>query len=632
MWKNTHHVNKKVIEKTRVDEFKHHHGLDKSDKELIVNQNQSEKNSQIFAEYCAGIPVSQLAQKYGTEERTVYSILSKFPEYRAMTEQRNRQIQEEYRNGSSVQELSDKYNLTTGRIYRILYKDRDYVPHTNVHKYKERNQQIREEYAKGAPASELSKKYKIKLSAVQELVRKKKNPTPRFNKNRLMQRNTQIQEKYANGTSVQDLAQEYNISVNRIYRILHQSSDYISHQKATAEARHQNILAEHLNGATPNDIAEKFGYSVRYVKQILQTNEGGASLKSQQDKRDQQIRSEYTQGLSPQKLAEKYGIADDGIYKILKKEKAVHYSEKESGRRKKRNQEIIQQYTDGTTVNELAQRYALTNVSVYRILKQAGICLHYKENIKQRDNQIKKEYAAGTTISKLAKTYKFSTTNVRRILSSGTNCVPLRGYDAEKTRKRNKQLLDGYNNGDSIEKLAKKYGLSKNYVCDILRKMGVNSPKQKWLTKRNQQIKNEYANGTSVQTLAEKYNLKMKAVCQILDLDHNNSSSKDIKEKRKRRNLQIIEDYNKGVSVGELEEKYELSCARIYQIIQVMKGDKHYYYKSEQREQRNQKIWQDRMKGVSVHKLAEKYGLSDKNIYKIIKVISQNNKAGISDQ
>ena len=100
------------------------------------------RNRMMIDDYCKGLSVREVAEKYNLSVVRTYVILRRFPEYEGAKRhvgkdmpqyvERNNKIREEYRAGTCVQELADDNGLSRSRIYLILCRQDGYKTHRQL--------------------------------------------------------------------------------------------------------------------------------------------------------------------------------------------------------------------------------------------------------------------------------------------------------------------------------------------------------------------------------------------------------------------------------------------------------------------------------------------------------------------
>jgi len=179
------------------------------------------------------------------------------------------------------------------------------------------------------------------------------------------------------------------------------------------------------------------------------------------------------------------------------------------------------------------------------------------------------------------------------------------------------QVISDYQSGMSPYQLAKKYGVSDSTIRNRLSEAGVqtrtHAESRRWIELPVDQIASDYQSGMSPKQLAKKYGVSEVVIRSRL------KEAGVRKITAKERNMmnapmeQIISDYQSGMSLKKLGEKYGVSNNTIR---------KRLIEAGVQQERRGRKkidtpmaqIWFDYESGMSPKDLGEKYGINHQTI------------------
>lgn len=196
--------------------------------------------------------------------------------------------------------------------------------------------------------------------------------------------------------------------------------------------------------------------------------------------------------------------------------------------KKERNARIYQSYLDGTPCSELATEYGLTVYSIYNIISNRRKDIESKE-FAQRDSSIYEQYQAGVTEDDLAKKFELSSDEIKEIIVTqrvkasknlqGQRIIVSPPDSIKAKRKRNQEIYSAYKNGMSVHKIAITFSMAESSVYRIISSMNgdmdTTSQKEE-MEKRNQQIIQERNNGVSARDLAAKYNVSLSNIYRLL--------------------------------------------------------------------------------------------------------------------
>lgn len=200
-----------------------------------------------------------------------------------------------------------------------------------------------------------------------------------------------------------------------------------------------------------------------------------------------------------------------------------------SATKKERNANIYQAYLNGTPCSELASQYGLTVYSIYNIVSNRRKQLAADEKTKI-EKEIYEQYMQGITEDDLAEKYDMSRDQICEIIvcekassdenmNSGQEIIAPIPDSSKSKEKRNQQIYSAYKNGMDIQKIAKSFNIAVSSVYRIISSMNgsVDTTAQKEaLEKRNQQIIQERKDGVSAKDLAIKYNVSVSNIYRLL--------------------------------------------------------------------------------------------------------------------
>lgn len=152
-----------------------------------------------------------------------------------------------------------------------------------------------------------------------------------------------------------------------------------------------------------------------------------------------------------------------------------------------KKQYIIDEYTNGKTVNQLAEEFSCDFTYLYRFMKQNNICTKQKQHddgfLINKFDEIKQLFDNGLPMFKIAKKLGCSRTAVTKILKDN-------GIDTEKFFKNKKrdfvknyknEILNLYlNEKRSVKYISKKFNFDHRSVARFLIKSGIEIRKRKY--------------------------------------------------------------------------------------------------------------------------------------------------------
>lgn len=286
----------------------------------------------------------------------------------------------------------------------------------------------------------------------------------------------------------------------------------------------------------------------------------------------QQVINEYKNGIKVLELSNKYNITQMTIYRWLRNSN-TKISCTRSNKYKELSLDIINKIKDLYTnqklsVYSIGKELNMQVCSITNVLTKQGIynpkkVIRYSQEFKQ---QIIDEYInTDISLTKLVKKHNIGYTTLRYWLANDEQAK----IKFNELINLKQQIVNEYNNTDyTVSELAKKYNLN---VVTV----------RKWILKANniptlgiinrypkefiQQIINEYINNDiSINQLAKKHNIGYTTVFSWLK-KHNikikQSHKKNINDE------DIIQAYNDGLSILQINRKFHISNRYIIDII-----------------------------------------------------------------
>ena len=140
-----------------------------------------------------------------------------------------------------------------------------------------------------------------------------------------------------------------------------------------------------------------------------------------------------------------------------------------------RNQKIVEDYRNGLTVSELANKYGLSGRSCYRLIEDPEQTARIKkvEYQKNRNEEIIRLLLEGLSVQQVAEKLNVNLRLCYRIVGE-YNKYHNNGISitASVKKTRNKKIADAYRYGTNVCDLAKQYGLAASSIYAILKKEG----------------------------------------------------------------------------------------------------------------------------------------------------------------
>jgi len=193
-----------------------------------------------------------------------------------------------------------------------------------------------------------------------------------------------------------------------------------------------------------------------------------------------------------------------------------------------------------------------------------------------------------------------------------------------KRESRNTRMVEMFNNGSSLNKIAKKFSCSRQNVHNILRQRGfeIGKLRDQKRTEKNLLITRKYKKGQSLDEIAKELNLPVLNVRGVLkmhgvEIPNNAGRKPDPKPESLCKRMEDL--YRKGWSIQAIGQK--LSCAnqKVYRILKQRDVEMRNKGPSSRNSARNARMERMYLRGQSIVAIAETFALSSGYIYQIFK-------------
>lgn len=267
--------------------------------------------------------------------------------------------------------------------------------------------------------------------------------------------------------------------------------------KAFAKYGLENFSVETLEEVEFDKLNEREMYWIAYYdsfKNGYNANCGGkGNVYTWTDSQYEEIRTMYLSGFTTQKIADLYGVSSWTIVGILKSMR-VKIKGNPMDMNNYEAQELVKEYEEGATLNEIARRYKTDNMVVRRFLQSKGAKIR-KRSLLQTDENLQaslvEDFKSGARYRDLEVKYKSDARTIKRILVE-------RGVDLQMQRGiRNTTKGAFCLSKEECEKGLEMYK-NKVPVKDIAEYFGINLSTLYCLLERNHEKPNRYNHSKSV--------------------------------------------------------------------------------------------------------------------------------------
>lgn len=192
-----------------------------------------------------------------------------------------------------------------------------------------------------------------------------------------------------------------------------------------------------------------------------------------------------------------------------------------------------------------------------------------------------------------------------------------------------KSLVEEYKKGKTIETLRKKYEISRDYCCDVIRKAGLSCYSKKlffYNPENIESLKKDYEDGLTWREISEKHGLAAETCRNYLHLAGVPLNRKREVTINQEKIEQCVHDYVSSVSIKEISEKYNFPVARVYQILKEAGVYKRKHRTAVEIFENSEEVAfvvQVYRSGVTMPEMEEKLGINKSTIKKILKMANE---------
>ena len=279
-----------------------------------------------------------------------------------------------------------------------------------------------------------------------------------------------------------------------------------------------------------------------------------------------QLIDDWESGSSTRELAQKYGISLQSVYKVLKRNSTKRPIEPYPGISKETESNVVADWESGSSVRELAQKYGISNQSVYNVLKRNSIKRRILSGPSDEEEfDLIADWESGSSARDIAQKYGISITTVYAVL---------RKNNIERDRRTKADyefefdLITDWESGSSAIELARKYGISLANVYSVLKKNDIKRPIRSSISDETEtSIVADWESGSSVDEISQKFGIHPQTVYGVLkrnDTERQFRIRSAISDETK---LNMVADWESGSSVREIAQKYSVIQPTVYGIL-----------------------------------------------------------------
>ena len=301
---------------------------------------------------------------------------------------------------------------------------------------------------------------------------------------------------------------------------------------------------------------------------------------------------------------------------------------------KKKFELIIEDWNSGLPEEEILEKYKIKKHTLQVYLSKArkkGI--EVKARARERETkpkymQVAEDWNNGLSEQEILEKYKIKKSNLQEYLSKARK----KGIEVkarEKAKPKYVQVVEDFNNGLSEEKMLEKYKIKKLTLQIYLskaKKEGIEVKAREKAKPRYMQVVEDWNNGLSEEEILEKYNIKKSNLQVYLSKAKKEGIEVKAREKAKPKYIQVTEDWNNGLPEETILEKYKIKKSNL-KIYLSKAGKKGIEVKSREKAKTKYiQVTEDWNNGLSEEKMLEKYKIKKHTLQEYL---SRAGKKGI---
>jgi len=282
------------------------------------------------------------------------------------------------------------------------------------------------------------------------------------------------------------------------------------------------IREEYADGKLQKVLAKEHDVSQMTISNICKGTKRRKGRKTLGSGEKAAIRDAFANGTTLRALASLHDITPQGVSYICRGVKRKKGWRWKPGRRLDEDEKTMlrEEFADGKTHAELADKYDVSRMSVRRICKGVARRIFPKQKREigeQTRLSIKNEYADGKMQKVLAKEYDLSPASISNICKGVER---RRGRKQRRTLKNEEKAIvrNEYSDGKSQRRLAKEHNVSPSQIANVCKGFERKTvPKERRRISEEVKgiIREEYANGSSQMKIAKRIGVSQSSVYNI---------------------------------------------------------------------------------------------------------------------
>lgn len=302
---------------------------------------------------------------------------------------------------------------------------------------------------------------------------------------------------------------------------------------------------------------------------------------------------------------------------------------------------VITAYKQGETTKKIGKIFSVAPSTILRLLKKNNIkirgsaeCLEKKFSPEQ-EKEIFLLNKEGKSIAFIANKLNCQFYTIEKFLRKNNIEIIKWIMNKKISSKQEQEIIALYSQSKTIKEIAKKYNVFRATITKILKKNNIKIIKVCFVKKVFQEQENKivelYKQNLSIKEIVLELNLSPSSIIRTLK-KYNLYIKKNKNDKKNHiksivpeiYHKEIVERYNKGLSISKLAEEFEVHFSTIKRIIDsknIKVRPSNFYSKKEYSEQEQQVI-ELYKKGIPISQLQKEFSFKN---YVIKKILKKNN-------
>ena len=441
-------------------------------KTLRKTSKKEENKEKILELYNQGLEIKEIAKRLNISDTTIYKYIKELKEEGRIQKRKTlakKDINKEetlglYNSKMKVKEIAKKLNVSvvTIRTYIKELKEEGKVQNNGK---EERKEEALELYNQGLEIKEIAKRLNVTSVTINTYIKELIEEGRIQERKNLKQRKKEEKKEEVlrlckQGIKTKEIAKKLNLADSTIHRYIKEIEEERVKRRKTLrknskkEGNKEKILELYNQELEIKEIAKKLNlaYSTihRYIKELGEEGRIQERKNLKQRKREERILELYSQGLEIKEIAKKLNLAYSTVHRYIRElEEEGRVEERKSVRKSvkiERKEKVLELYNQGTEVKEIAMRLDVSVVTIktyIKELKEEGRVEERKsvrKSIKiERKEKVLEIYNQGIEVKEIAMRLKVSPATVYKYIEELKKEKRIQKRSSDKKRNNNKK-------------------------------------------------------------------------------------------------------------------------------------------------------------------------------------------------